>query len=230
MKSQNDFKMSNHLFIAPHPDDEVLGCGGLINKLSNHGKNVYVLVMTKGTPRFYDEEKISNVRTEAIKAHKLLGVKETFFLDYHAPELDTYPIADISRDISAIISKYSITDLYLPHRGDIHNDHTVVFNAGLVAARPVGSYTVNNIYSYETLSETEWAPPFSADAFIPNHFEDVTSQMSAKIEAMKCFKSQLKEFPNPRSLETIEALAKFRGSTVGFNRAEAFMVIRQINN
>ncbi len=219
-----------HLFIAPHPDDEVLGCGGLIRKLADEGQQIYVLIMSRGIPKLYSDEKVNNVRNEARAAHQILGVKETLFLDYHAPELDTYPVADISRDIAGIISKYSITDLYLPHRGDIHNDHALVFKAGLVAARPVGNYSVKNIYCYETLSETEWAPPFGDDAFIPNHFVDITAQMSYKSEAMKCFKSQLKDFPNPRSLETIEALAKFRGSTVGFHRAEAFMVIRQIKN
>jgi N-acetylglucosamine malate deacetylase 1 len=216
------------LIIAPHPDDEVLGCGGLIRKLADEGQQIYVLIMSRGIPKLYSDEKVNNVRNEARAAHQILGVKETLFLDYHAPVLDTYPVSDISRDIAGIISKYSITDLYLPHRGDIHNDHTLVFKAGLVAARPVGNYSVKNIYCYEILSETEWAPPFGDDAFIPNHFVDVTAQMSYKSEAMNCFKSQLRDFPNPRSLETIEALAKFRGSTVGFHRAEAFMVIRQI--
>ena len=218
------------LFIAPHPDDEVLGCGGLIRNLANKGKQVYVLIMSRGIPKLYSDEKVNNVRNEARSAHQILGVTETFFYDYHAPELDTYPVAEISRDIAAVISKYKINDLYLPHRGDIHNDHSIVFMAGLVAARPVGNYSVKNIFCYETLSETEWAPPFGDDVFIPNHFVDITAEMSFKLEAMKCFKSQLKEFPNPRSLETIEALAKFRGTTVGFHRAEAFMVIRQIKN
>lgn len=222
--------MSRYLFIAPHPDDEVLGCGGVITKLSNQGKEVYVLVMSRGTPKLYTENKIKNIRQEALLAHKTLGVKESFFLDYYAPELDMVPLANISGSISEIIKKLKIKVLFLPHKGDIHNDHSIVFKAGLVAARPVGNYTVREVYCYETLSETEWAPPFGDDTFIPNYFIDISIQFSKKLEAMKCFKSQLKAFPNPRSLETIEALAKFRGSTVGFERAEAFMVIRQIEN
>ena len=97
-----------------------------------------------------------------------------------------------------------------------------------MAARPVDNYTVKNIYCYETLSETEWAPPFGDDAFIPNHFVNVAEEITYKLEAMQCFKSQVRPFPSTRSLETIDALAKFRGATVGFNRAEAFMVIRTI--
>jgi LmbE family N-acetylglucosaminyl deacetylase len=122
-----------------------------------------------------------------------------------------------------------IDTLFLPHRGDIHNDHRVVFNAGLVASRPVGNYSVKQIFAYETLSETEWAAPFADDAFIPTHFVDVTEFFDAKLEAMSSFKSQFKQFPNPRSKEGLTALASFRGSTIGVMRAEAFITIRTIN-
>lgn len=222
--------IKNILILAPHPDDEILGCGATIKKLSKEGNPIFVLVASRGSKRLYDQTKVEAVRKEALEAHALLGVKKTFFLDFPAPELDTVPLADISRDISKVLSEYKINVLYLPHRGDIHNDHQVIFNAGLVAARPVGDYSVKEIYAYETLSETEWAAPFADDAFIPACFVNVEETLDAKMEAMKCFKSQLREFPNPRSVETIEALAKFRGSTVGFKAAEAFMVIRQIIN
>jgi LmbE family N-acetylglucosaminyl deacetylase len=218
------------LIIAPHPDDEILGCGGIMKKFACVGDEVYVLVVTRGTPKMYSDDRIDNVRREAIKAHQILGVSETRFFDFHAPELDITSNAAISIKISALLAEWQISDLYLPHRGDIHHDHGVVFNASLVAARPVGNYTVKNIYCYETLSETEWAPPFGNDAFIPNHFINIEMEMESKLEAMRCFKSQVRPFPSTRSLETIEALAKFRGATVGFKRAEAFMTIRTINN
>lgn len=222
--------MANILVLAPHPDDEVLGCGGVISKYSKTGDSVYVLIVTRGTPKLYNEEKIENVRREARCAHKILGVKETIFFDFHAPDLDITSRADISRSIAGVINEFKIDELYLPHRGDIHHDHGIVFHAGLVAARPVGKYSVKNIYCYETLSETEWAAPFGDDAFIPNHFVNIELEMEAKLEAMQCFKSQVRPFPSTRSLETIETLAKFRGATVGFNRAEAFMIIRTIKN
>jgi LmbE family N-acetylglucosaminyl deacetylase len=216
------------LIIAPHPDDEVLGCGGQIKKYAEAGHPVYVLVVSRGTPKYYSEERIDNVRKEAKKAHAILGVKETLFLDFHAPELDIVSVSELSKAISEVIQKLQIHTVYLPHRGDIHHDHTAVFNAGVVASRPVGNYSVKEIYCYETLSETEWAPPFAGDAFIPDRFVNISEQFEAKREAMQCFKSQLREFPNPRSFEALEALAKFRGATVGFNRAEAFMTIRII--
>ncbi|MHC1775880.1 MAG: PIG-L deacetylase family protein [Lentimicrobium sp.] len=218
----------NILIVAPHPDDEVLGCGGVMAKFAGTGLKVYVLVVTRGTPKLYSAEKIDNIRREARNAHAILGVAETVFLDFPAPELDIISLAEISREIAEVIRKYNITDLYIPHRGDIHGDHRVVFNACLVAARPVGDCSVKSIFAYETLSETEWAPPFGDDAFIPARFVDVSTTFDKKLEAMKCFKSQLKQFPNPRSIETLTALSRFRGSTVGFTNVEAFMVIRII--
>jgi LmbE family N-acetylglucosaminyl deacetylase len=220
--------MKNILVVAPHPDDEVLGCGGIIKKYSKKNNGVYVLVVTRGAPAMYSYDKIKNVRNEALSAHQILGVKETRFFDFYAPELDITSNSAIAIAIAGLIKEWEITDLFLPHRGDIHHDHGAVFKAGLVAARPIANCTVRNIYCYETLSETEWAPPFGDDAFIPNHFINITNEMEAKLDSMQCFKSQIKPFPSTRSLETIESLAKFRGATVGFERAEAFMTIRTI--
>lgn len=220
--------MHNCLFIAPHPDDEILGGGATIKKLTTEGNQVFVLVVTRGTPKLYSDEKIQNVRSEARKAHHFLGIAKTIFLDFHAPELDVTSQSEIAGSISEVIRKHTISTLYIPHRGDIHSDHRQVYHASLVAARPVDNCLVKSIYAYETLSETEWAPPFGDDAFIPTHFVNVTQYFDAKLQAMQCFKSQLRNFPNPRSLENIEALAKFRGATVGYDKAEAFMTIRTI--
>ena len=221
---------SNTLIIAPHPDDEILGCGGTIKKLSASGTRVVVLVATRGKKEMYSEERILNVRNEARKAHKILGVTETRFLDFPAPDLDRVSLAEISGAISEVIREYDIATVYLPHYGDIHHDHRVIFQAGLVAARPVNGNPVKSIFSYETLSETEWAAPLGDMTFIPTRFVNISDFFNLKLEAMKCFKSQLRDFPNPRSLKAIEALANLRGSTVGFNFAEAFMTIRIIED
>ncbi len=216
------------LFIAPHPDDEVLGCGGVIKKLTNRGVAVIVLIMTRGKKEKYPDEKIEKVRNEALKAHKILCVTETRFLDFPAPELDMVPLAEISDAIYKIIKDYDVETVFIPHRGDIHHDHKIVFNAAMVAARPVGRHIVRQVFAYETLSETEWAIPLGDEYFVPNSYVDITDVFSYKLDAMKCYQSQLREFPNPRSLGTISALSQFRGSTVGLNRAEAFVTIRNI--
>jgi len=220
--------MNRILVIAPHPDDEVLGCGAQMKKYNELGAEVFVLVLTRGTPKFYSDDRINNVRKEALDAHQILGVKKTFFEEFHAPVLDSYPLSEISGSIKKTIDKIRPEKVYIPHRGDIHNDHRIVYNAALVACRPVDKYSVKEIRTYETLSETEWAAPFGDEAFIPTIFSDVSGVFEAKLNAMSCFKSQLKAFPNPRSLENLEALAKQRGATVGYKRAEAFMLVRKI--
>lgn len=219
----------NVLVVAPHADDEVLGCGGVLAKYSSMGANTYVAIMTNanvGAPLLFSESKIQEIRAEAIEAHAVLKVKETFFFEFPAPRLETYPAFEISNKISDLIRRLDIDTLYIPHAGDMHKDHEVIHYASLVAARPVNNCPVRNIYTYETLSETDWAPPFGSTVFIPNVFVDISDHYNDKEQAMSCFGSQLKPFPNARSLEALESLAKLRGATVGFQRAEAFALIR----
>lgn len=223
--------MQNILVVAPHCDDEILGCGGIMSKYILQGKTIYVAIVTNGhlgAPELFKKEGTEKVRAEAVEAHKMLGVSDTFFLDFPAPRLDTIPSYKLSLKISEIIKKQEIDTLYVPHRGDIHKDHGITYQASLVAARPINNCTVKAIYAYETLSETEWAPPLGDDAFIPTVFEDITGHIENKKKAFACFTTQAKEFPHPRSPRTIEVLSNFRGATVGVENAEAFMLIRQI--
>lgn len=225
-------KYNNILIVAPHADDEILGCGGIISKFVSEGCKVYIAIMTNahiGDPNKFSEEGINIVRDEALQAHTLLGVLQTFFFDFPAPRLSSNVSYLISDEISKLINQFNIDTVFLPHRGDSHIDHKVVCEAGLVATRPFPNSTVKNVFCYETLSETEWGYPSGDTAFIPNFFVSLNkSDVDNKISAMQCFKSQLREFPNTRSVETIMHLLKYRGSTVGKVYSEAFMAIRMI--
>ncbi len=134
--------MNKILVIAPHADDEVLGCGGIINKYSRQGYEIHILLATNasnGAPELYNQSGIDQVRVEALKAHTILDVYQTHFLELPAPRLDTYPIYLIANQFSELINQINPQVLFLPHRGDIHKDHAAVFNAGLVAARPINN-------------------------------------------------------------------------------------------
>ena len=220
----------NILVLAPHADDEILGCGGTIARYIQQNERVYVSILTNasvGAPEIYDSEMIEKVRSEALLAHKLLGISETFFFDLPAPQLEQHPQYQIASLILKIINDVQPEVLFVPHRGDLHLDHGAVFNAAMVAARPQRGMTVKSVLAYETLSETDWAHPFPDTTFIPNFFVKLTeSQLGKKLEAMKVFSSQLKDFPHPRSIRAIDALARIRGSTVGAASAESFMSIR----
>lgn len=223
--------MRNVLIVAPHCDDEILGCGGIMAKFAQNGDQVYVAIVTNGhlgAPELFSAEGTKKVRSEALQAHQILGVKETFFLDFPAPRLDSIPAYQLSLALSKIVQEKAIEVMYLPHRGDIHKDHRITYEAALVAARPINNCTVKKVLAYETLSETEWAPPFGDDAFIPTVFENIEGFLDQKLVAFKCFSTQIKEFPHPRSLKTIEILSNYRGATVGVSQAEAFMLIREI--
>jgi len=225
--------MKKILVIAPHADDEVLGCGATIAKEAVKGNEIYVLVCTnafKGAPELFSEELIQTIRKEAKKAHQVLGVRETFFFDFPAPMLDQYPRYKISIGISDLLKKLQIDTVYIPHRGDCHMDHTVIHDCAMVACRPLANCMVKHVYAYETLSETEWGEPTASNVFIPTKFQTFSAEtFTPKLEAMKCFETQLYSFPASRSLEAIEALGKYRGASVSAMRAEAFEVLRDID-
>lgn len=221
----------NILVVAPHADDEVLGCGASIARHVESGDSVVVAIMTNasiGAPELFSENDIERVRMEARAAHRLLGVRDTVVFDFPAPCLDQYPQYKISEKLSELILDFKPDTVYVPHAGDIHCDHGVVFRSALVACRPFANSSVKNIYAYETLSETEWASPYAGEAFSPNHFIDVSSVFHKKIDAMRRYESQLRPFPHPRSLEAIDALSRFRGSTISVGHAEAFMTMRTL--
>lgn len=225
--------MRKILIIAPHADDEILGCGATMAKASSRGDEVFVLICTNasvGAPELFSVELIKQIRNEAVTAHRLIGVKETFFLDFPAPALDQYPRYKMSNEISSIIKKIGADTVCIPHRGDCHKDHAIIHDCAMVACRPLANCSVKHVYAYETLSETEWGEPVAADFFIPVKYNTFTNEeFQRKLDAMSCYKSQLYPFPASRSLEAIEALAKYRGCTVSAERAEAFEVFRDID-
>ena len=216
------------LVIAPHPDDEILGVGGTIKKRSKKGDEVYVCIVTKGYKPLFDEEVIQMGREEAKIADKMLGVKETFFLDFPAVMLETIPRYEFNEKISEIVQKIQPDEIYIPHRGDMQIDHQMVVDAAMVAVRPKYKHKIKRVYAYETLSETGWNIPNQQNEFIPNVYEDITETLKDKLESMRIFKSQLGEFPEARSIGALDALAKYRGAIVVVKAAEAFILIREI--
>ncbi len=216
------------LVIAPHPDDELIGAGGTIAKRSRRGDEVYVCVVTKGTPPIFSEDFIEQGRNECRMADTMLGVKQTIFLDLPAVMLETVPRYQLNGKIDEVVKKIKPDEVYIPHRGDMQIDHQMVVDASMVALRPKFSHVVKRIYAYETLSETGWNIPNAANEFIPTVYEDITDTFSQKMEAMGIFKSQLSDFPAARSLGAIEALARYRGAMVGVAAAECFSLIREI--
>jgi len=216
------------LVIAPHPDYEIIGVGGTIAKRTANGDDVYVCIVTKGYAPLFDEKFIMQGREECQEADRLLGVKETIFLDFPAVALETVPRYEFNGCIRKVIQNIQPDEVYIPHRGDMQLDHQLVADAAMVALRHKYEHCVRRIYCYETLSETGWNIPNSVNEFIPTVYEDISGTIEKKLTAMHIFKSHTSDFPNARSIEAIKALANFRGATVTVNAAEAFSLIREI--
>ncbi len=214
----------NVLVFAPHNDDEVIGVGGTIAKLAKEGHKVIVAEATSGL----NKEALLKIRSEAARAHEVLGVSESVFLDLPGLDLHLTPTRQKNSPYLEVVKKYDPDIAFIPHHGDLHSDHTACAESCMVALRPMSAPNLKAIFAYETLSESEWSVPDGAHAFIPNTWIDITETMETKLEAMKCYKSQLKDFPHPRSLKAIESQAMVRGSTVCMERAEAFIMIRRI--
>ena len=111
------------------------------------------------------------------------------------------------------------------HEHDVHSDHRVSFSALYSCLKSFRHPFVKQIYSFEALSETEFAVATSDNAFVPNVFVDITPYIDKKLEIMSMYEVELMEEPWPRSLSTIKALARVRGSRAGVMYAEAFQLL-----
>ena len=220
--------MMKILVIAPHPDDEVLGCGGTLARHVSSGDEVYLCVVTKAYPPDCSEDEIKERKREVLKANEILGIKKTYFLDFPTVKLDIVPQKELNDSIARVVNEVQPEAVYIPHRGDVNKDHRLVFDAVIVATRPKPGSSTRRVLSYETLSETEWTASFPENAFIPNVYVDISETLELKLKAMSEYKTELKEYPHPRSLEAMSALAKVRGAQAGVKAAEAFMLIREI--
>ena len=216
------------LVFAPHADDEILGVGATMARYISEGKEVYVCIVTRGVKPIFSDEIVDVIREETKKAHRTLGIKQTFFLEFPAVMLEQVPRYQLNGEIMKVVREIEPNEVYIPHMGDMQKDHQIVNEAVMVAVRPREEHKIQKVYAYETLSETEWNIPNTVNAFIPTVYVDVSGYIEKKKEALVCFESQVSAFPNPRSLGAVEALAKYRGSTIGVMAAEAFVLVREI--
>ncbi len=216
------------LVLAPHPDDEVLGAGGTIARLAREGQEVFVVIMTEGKPPTFSSSDVVRTQAEAVDAHRVLGVKDTYWLRLPAAQLAETPHATVNGALTEIVRHLCPQTVLLPFIGDMHFDHQLTFNSALVACRPHQLEFPKLILAYETLSETNWNAPYLSPAFAPNVFVDISKDVETKLKAMESFASQLREPPHERSLHALRALATLRGATVMLEAAEAFVLVRHV--
>ena len=214
------------LVIAPHPDDDILGVGGFIKKLSNSGCEVIVLTASGHLPPVYSQENFAITVKEAEQAHKLVGVAHCEYLKIPATKIGDVPISEFNDMVAGVLNEFKPSLVLCPFP-DRHIDHRLVFDAAMVATRPIGvGSNIRLLAAYETLSETHWNAPHIECNFIPNWIVDITNTIEDKKQALSCFESQVSPFPAPRSIKAVEALAVFRGTQSGFAFGEGLHIIR----
>ena len=216
------------LVIAAHPDDEALGCGGTMARHARQGEDVHVLFLADGvTSREGAGEVESEARADAARdAAKALGAKPPRFAPMPDNKLATVPLLDVIKAVEAALADIAPDVVYTHHGGDLNVDHGIVHRAVLTACRPLPGCPVRAIYAFEVPSSTEWND--SAEVFIPNRFVDISATIDAKMTALECYSGEMRPFPHPRSVQAIEALARWRGAAAGLEAAEAFHVIRRV--
>jgi len=217
------------LVVSPHPDDETLGVGGTIAKYSAQGAEVFVLMVSGHLPPLYRLEDYEKTVTEAHVAFELLGVAKSEFLEIPATMIGEQPLHEFNGRISKISNDFNPHIVFCPYP-DRHVDHRLVFDSVMVATRPVGvGRDIEIVAAYETLSETHWNAPHIEPNFTPNWVIEITEQIEKKLEAVNCYESQISDFPGPRSIQAVEALAIFRGTQAGFSYGEGFHIVRMVS-
>ncbi len=221
------------LIIACHPDDEILGCGGFLDKYKNQYKFKVIFLAEGSSCRYKDKVKyevninrdIASRQNSAIKALKFFSISDISFFNHVCGQLNKVPQTILNKIIEDQIKIFRPNIIFTHSNKDLNLDHQTIVKSVLVATRPTSiKDIVSEIYSFEILSSTEWN---FLNKFKPNYFVSMSKKnILNKWNALKCYKSEIQKKPHPRSLFGIETLAKYRGLQCGSNFAESYEIIR----
>ena len=220
--------------VAAHPDDEVLGCGGVIARHAQQGDSVHVLIVAEGaTSRGATRSReaaygaLTGLAEAAEKANGILGSASVKMLQYPDNRMDSVDLLDVAKSIEAFIEHYGPETVYTHFSGDLNRDHQIVSEATQIACRPVPNSRICELLMFEVASSTGWRSG-AATAFCPNYFYDISTTLELKLSALSAYVAEMRPWPHARSIEAVNVLAKWRGSSVGLTAAEAFVLERRI--
>tara|TARA_A100001011_G_scaffold16199_2_gene16821 strand:- start:18015 stop:18683 length:669 start_codon:yes stop_codon:yes gene_type:complete len=215
------------LVISPHPDDEILGCGGtLFKRIAQKHELGWIIVSSASEKLGWSKIKLSKRKKEINEIRELLKIKKKnfFSLDFETSTLSDISFEALVASLKSALDLFKPNEVFIPNLSDAHSDHRIVFDAASSCCKPFRLKSIKKVLSYETISESNFYLDRKS-SFNPNYFEDISPYLGKKTEAMKIYKSEMGQFPFPRNKKTIEAQAIFRGSFVDFKAAEAFELL-----
>ena len=222
--------MSKVIIISAHPDDETLGAGGTLLKHFNDGDDINWLIVTDVfEEQGFSKDRVVSRQIEIEKVSKMYGFSNVYKLGHPTMKLNDTILHELINQISRVFQELNPEIIYVMNRSDAHSDHRIVFESVMSCTKSFRYPYIKKVLMYECLSETEFAPILPENVFQPNYFVDISNFLHKKIEIMKIFHSELGVHPFPRSIKNIEALATFRGASVGVEFAESFQLIKFID-
>jgi LmbE family N-acetylglucosaminyl deacetylase len=214
--------------VGAHPDDEILGAGGTLARHVMDGDEVHAIVVADGaSSRAPDEMKVA-LEKDATRAAETIGFASIRLQSLPDQRLDTVPFIDLTQIIESILNDIQPHVVYTHFPGDVNVDHGLVARATWTACRPYTRPQLRRFAVFETPSSTEWAWPVNDSGLRPNHFVDITETLDRKIAAMECYKSELRDYPHPRSSRSLRERAAYWGSQVGRLAVEPFRILRDV--
>ena len=226
---------NNVMAIVAHPDDELIGVGGTLIKHVENGDRVNVLILSTGISSRYQNNNDLDVKRKITQLRKI-SEKIAGYLRYNVyfanlpdQRFDTISLLEIIKIIESWLFSIKPNIIYTHNYSDLNIDHRLTFTSTITAARPCNNQ-IKEIYSFKTLSSTEWQAP-SLQKFKPNFINNISKDiLDQKIAALKMYKDEIKENPHPRSIDKIVNEANINGSIILREYAEVFEIIRIIKD
>ena len=221
--------MKRYIVVAPHPDDETLGCGGSLLRWKHEGAYICWLIVTGMDQELgYTQQQMEERQRLIEEVAAAYGFDSVYKMGLPTTRLDTIPLAEITARISKIFLKVEPTDVFLPFAHDIHSDHRYVFQAASSCTKWFRHNYIKRVLAYETLSETDFIMEPGNTGFNPNYFVQIDDHLDDKIAMAQRYGGEMRSFPFPRSFEAIRALAHLRGAQAGCLAAEGFVVLKYL--
>ncbi|MBE6766330.1 MAG: PIG-L family deacetylase [Ruminococcaceae bacterium] len=216
-----------YLLVVAHPDDEVLGAGATIHKLTQQGHTVHACILsaevTARAHRPEDDELASDIAASSA----LIGISHRYCGSFPNIQLNNVPHLQLVQFIEKAIIESGADVIITHHPSDTNNDHLHTSLACQAALRLFQRRTdikpISELWFMEVLSSSEWNINPAAMGFVPNMFVEIGKEgIEKKIAALALYRGVMRPYPHPRSDEALRGLALYRGAQAGVDHAEAF--------